>query len=56
MTYVNNKCADQPAHWQSLINIFVIRSLDSIIPLVAKSKISRPCLASVAVSYLDAEP
>ena len=32
--YANNKGADQPAHP-------VVRCLDSIIPIVAKSKISR---------------
>ena len=33
--YVNNKDADQPAHLRSLISIFVVRCLDSIISLVS---------------------
>ena len=39
--------ADQPAHLRSLISAFVFRYLDSIMPILAKSKISRPLLASV---------
>ena len=42
MPYVNNKGADQPAHLCSLISAFVVRYLDSIIPLLAIAKISRP--------------
>ena len=38
--YANNKDADQPAHPRSLINAFVVRCFDSIIHIVAKSKIS----------------
>ena len=41
MPYANNKDADQPAHPRSLISVFVIRFLDSIISLVSISKISR---------------
>ena len=41
MPYVNNKGADQPVHLRSLISTFVVCSLDSIISLVSKSKISR---------------
>ena len=41
LPYVNNKDADQPAHPRSLISAFVVRFLDSIIPLVSISKISR---------------
>ena len=37
----NNKGTDQPAHPCSLISTFVVCCLDSIIPLLAKSKISR---------------
>ena len=48
MPYANNKGADQLAHVHSLISTFVVRCLDSIIPTLAKSKISRPCLAPVA--------
>ena len=39
--YANNKDADQPAHPRSLISVFVVRCLDSIIPLLANSKLSR---------------
>ena len=46
--YANNKDADQPAYPHSLISTFVVHCLDSITFLLAKSKISRPCLASVA--------
>ena len=49
MSYANNKGADQPAHPRSLISAFVVHSLDSIISLVSRSKISRFLLASVAV-------
>ena len=43
-----NKDADQPAHPCSLISAFVVRCLDSIIPLVSISEISSLYLASVA--------
>ena len=33
MSYANNKGADQPAHPRSLISVFVVRCLDSIISL-----------------------
>ena len=42
MPYANNKGADQPAHPRSLINAFVVRCMDSIIPLLAIAEISRP--------------
>ena len=48
MPHANNKGADQPAHPRSLSSAFVFRYLDSIIPILAKSKISRLKLASVA--------
>ena len=48
MSYANNKGADQPAHPRSLISAFVVRCLDSIIPLVSISKILSLYLASVA--------
>ena len=51
MSYANNKGADQPAHPRSLISTFVVRCLDSIIPLVSISKISRLYLASVAGQF-----
>ena len=41
MTFANNKGADQPAHPRSLISTFVVRCLDSIMPLVSVSEISR---------------
>ena len=41
MLYANNKGADQPAHPHSLIGAFVVRCLDSMIPILAQSKISR---------------
>ena len=46
--YANNKGADQPAHPRSLISTFIVRYLDSIVPILAKSKISSLYLASVA--------
>ena len=48
MPYANNKGADQPAHLRCLISTFVVRCLDSIIPLVSTSKISSLYIASVA--------
>ena len=48
MPYANNKGADQPAHPRSLISTFVVRCLDSIICILALSKVSRFQLASVA--------
>ena len=41
MSYANNKGADQPAHPRRLISAFVIRSSDSIIPIVGISEISK---------------
>ena len=48
MPYANNIGADQPAHSRNLISPFVVCCLDSIIPILAKSKISRLWLVSVA--------
>ena len=48
MPYANNKGADQHAHPCSLISAFVVRCLDSMIPLVSISEISRLHLVSVA--------
>ena len=48
LPYANNKDADQPAQSRSLIIAFIVRCLDSIIPLVPISKISSLKLASVA--------
>ena len=41
-SHANNKGADQPAHPRSLISAFVVRWLDSIIPLLATAEIARP--------------
>ena len=46
--YANNKGADQPAHPRSLISTFVFRCLDSMICILALSKVSRFQLVSVA--------
>ena len=48
MPNANNKGADQPARQRSLISAFVVRCLDSIIPQLAISEISRPYLVSSA--------
>ena len=48
MPFVNNKGADQSAHPRSLISAFIVRCLESIIPLLAIAEISRPKLVSVA--------
>ena len=49
--YVNNKGADQPAHPHSLISVFVVCCLDSLIPKLAKYKNSRLYLVSTAESF-----
>ena len=46
--YANNKSADQPAYPRSLISTFIVRYLDSMICILAISKVSRFQLASVA--------
>ena len=48
MSYANNKGADQPEHLHSLISTFVFLCLDSLVPTLAKYKISRLQLAAVA--------
>ena len=48
LLYANNKGTDQPAHSSSLISAFVVHCLGSIKPKLAKSKISRLQLFSVA--------
>ena len=48
MPYANNKGADQPAHLHSLISTFIVRCLDSMICILALSKVSRFYLFSVA--------
>ena len=57
MPHANNKGADQPVHLRSLISTFVVRCLDSIIPLVSTSEISSLYLVSVTVqSSLSRRP
>ena len=46
--YANNKGTDQPALLRNLISAFVVRCLDSSIPLGSISEISSLYLASVA--------
>ena len=41
VVYANNKSSDKPAHSCSLISIFVVRCLDSVICILAISKVSR---------------
>ena len=41
MPYANNKGADQLAHPHSLMSTFVVHCRDSIIHIIAKSKISK---------------
>ena len=48
MQYAINKDADQPAHLRSLISAFIVRCLDSIIHILAKSKISQLWIVSLA--------
>ena len=48
MPYANNKGADQPAHPRSQISAFLVRCLDSIIPLVSIAEILSLYLAAVA--------
>ena len=48
MPYANNKGADQPAHPHSLVSTFVVCCFDSMICILAISKVSRFYLASVA--------
>ena len=49
MPYANKKGADQLAHPRSLISAFVVRCLDSIIPLVSISNFSSLYPVSVTV-------
>ena len=58
MSYANHKGADQKGadHPRSQISAFVVRCLDSRIPILAICKVSRLKLASVAESYLVANP
>ena len=48
MPYANNSGADQPVYPHSLISTFVVHCLDSLMHTLAKSKIWRLYLASVA--------
>ena len=47
--YATNKGADQPAHPRSLISTFIVRSLDSILLILAITEISSVQLVSLAV-------
>ena len=38
LPYANSKGADRPAHPRSLISTFIVRYLDSIIPILPISK------------------
>ena len=46
--YANNKGADQPLRIRSLISTVIVRCLDSMICILAISRVSRFQLASVA--------
>ena len=48
MPYGNKKGADQPAHPRSLISAFVVRCLNSVIPLFAIAEMLRHLLVSSA--------
>ena len=48
MPYVTNKGSDQTLHPHSLISNFVVRCFDSIIPIVAKPKVSSRSMVSIA--------
>ena len=48
MSYANNKGADQPVHPRSLISVFVVRCLNSVMSLVSVTNISSLMLATVA--------
>ena len=41
LSYANNKGPDQPAHPRSLISVFVVHCLDSIISVDSIAEISR---------------
>ena len=45
MSYANNKGAHQPAHSRSLISAFVVRYLDSIMPLLPIAEFQDPSLS-----------
>ena len=53
LSYANNKGADQPVHPRSLISAFVVRCLDSIIPILAIAQISRLWLLASLCSRAD---
>ena len=48
VSYANNKGADQPVNPHSLISTFIVRCLDSMVCILALSKVSRLELVSVA--------
>ena len=41
MPYANNNGADKPAHPRSLISTFIVHCIDSMICILAISKVSR---------------
>ena len=49
MPYTNSKAADQPTHSGSLISAFVVRYLDSVLPIGDVCGIWRLLLVSVTV-------
>ena len=53
MPFANNKGVDQPAHPCSLINAFVVRCLDSIMPLVSIPEISSLYIASMTAGRFE---
>ena len=53
MPYVNNKGSDQTVHPHSLISNIVDRCFDSIIPIVAKPKVSSLLLRAITLSLLN---
>ena len=48
MPFVNNKGSDHTVHPHSLVSNYFVHSFDSIIPIVAKPKVSNLSLVSVA--------
>ena len=54
MSYANNKDADQPAHPRSLISVFVIRCLDSMIPIyLLYTKFEEACCISQGLEVMN---
>ena len=53
MPYANNKGTDQPAHPRSLISTFVVLCLNSMIRILAISKVSRHKLVSIYAGWFE---